>query len=97
MILSQRHEKKIQGNLLVFLEKNFAKIATYLQQFAKCHAADKICLGNSEAFYDFQLSSLARTVAPLSCSQGVLFVFQQGLIISGIVMNYKTMMGEIWR
>ena len=91
--------KKIQGNLLVYLEK---KIATYLERVCKilagkCHAADKICLGNSEAFYDFQVSSLARTVSPLSCvPREVLFVFQQGLIIRRIVMNYKTMMGKIW-
>ena len=92
--------KNIQGNLLVFLRKTLQRlplICNSLQNFSKkCQPADKICLGNSEAFYDFQLSSLARTVSALSCSQGGLFVFQQGLIISGIVMNYKTMMGEIW-
>ena len=73
-------------------------ICKELQNFSKkCHAADKICLGNSEAFYDFQVSSLARTVSPLSCvPRDVLFVFQQGLIIRRIVMNYKTMMGKIW-
>ena len=32
---SQIHEKKILRNLLVLLEKNFARIATYLQTVCK--------------------------------------------------------------
>ena len=88
--------KNIQGNLLVFLRKTLQRLPLICNSLRKCHAADKICLGNSEAFYDFQLSSLARTVAPSSCSQGVLFALEQCLIIRRIVMNYKTMMGEIW-